>query len=64
MENSWFFVPVTYGFRKRLNISMSKSVQSIPSSSPICEPSPSDSSIVKNSTAQNGAPGSETMACI
>lgn len=43
---------------------MSNSVQSMPSSMPICEPKPSDSNIVKNNTAQNGAPGNSTMACV
>lgn len=58
------YIPVTYCLRKRLNISMSNSVQSIPSSRPIWEPRPNDSSIVKNNTAQNGAPGNDTMACV
>lgn len=63
-QNLHLFIPVTYCFRKRLNISMSKSVHSIPSSSPICEPRPNDNSMVKKSTAQNGAPGNDTMACV
>lgn len=45
-------------------MSISNSVQSIPSSRPICEPRPNDSNIVKNNTAQNGAPGSDTIACV
>lgn len=56
--------PVTYSFRNLLKMSMSNSVHSIPSKMPICEPSPNDSNIVKNSTAQNGAPGNSTMACV
>lgn len=43
---------------------MSNSVHSMPSKMPICEPSPSDSSMVKNRMAQNGAPGNDTIACV
>lgn len=56
--------PVTYCFLKRLHMSISNNVQSIPSSRPICEPRPKDNSMVKKSTAQKGAPGSETIACV
>lgn len=62
--DSAYYIPVTYCFLKRLNISMSKSVHSIPSNMPICDPSPSDNNMVKNNIAQNGAPGSDTMACV
>lgn len=54
--------PVTYGLRILLKISISKIVHSIPSSIPICEPNPSERSIRKNMTAQNGAPGNSTIA--
>lgn len=56
--------PVTCCFLTRLIMSMSKRVQSMPSRMPICDPSPSDSSMVKKRTAQNGAPGSSTMAWV
>lgn len=56
--------PVKYGLRILLKMSMSKIVHSIPSKIPICEPSPSDNSIVKNKTAQKGDPGSSTIACV
>lgn len=39
-------------------------VQSIPSRIPICDPKPNDNNIVKKSTAQNGAPGSSTIAWV
>lgn len=56
--------PVTCCFLTRLMMSMSNRVHNMPSSMPICEPRPRDSSMVKKSTAQNGAPGSSTMAWV
>lgn len=47
------------------NISMSNIVQSMPSSIPICEPIPKESSMIKNSIAQNGGKnGNFTMASV
>ena len=57
-------IPVNIGFLTRLNISISKIVHSMPSKIPIWDPSPSESSIVKNKTAQNGEPGSSFIACV
>lgn len=48
----------------RLNISISNTVHNIPSNIPICEPKPRDNNIRKNMTAQNGANGSSTIACV
>lgn len=56
--------PVKIGFLMRLKKSISKIVHNMPSRIPICEPKPSDRSMVKNKTAQNGDPGSSTIACV
>lgn len=39
-------------------------VHNIPSRIPICEPIPNDNNIMKKMTAQKGAPGSSTIACV
>lgn len=53
-----------YCFLILLRSSISKIVHSMPSRIPIWEPIPSDRSIMKNITAQKGAPGSSTMAWV
>lgn len=60
----WIYLPVRYCFRIRLKKSMSNIVHIIPSRIPICEPIPRAKSIRKKITAQNGAPGSSTIACV
>lgn len=57
-------LPVMYSLRILLNISISNIVHNIPSKIPICDPSPNDSNIKKNITAQKGPPGSSTIACV
>lgn len=57
-------IPVIYCLLILFKISISKTVHSIPSRIPICDPIPSDKSIMKNIIAQNGAPGSSTIACV
>lgn len=57
-------IPVIYCFGILFSISISNMVHNIPSRIPIWEPSPSDSNIRKKITAQNGAPGNSTMACV
>ena len=42
---------------KLVYLGMSNRVEMNPSRIPICEPSPSDNSMAKNRTDQNGAPG-------
>lgn len=58
------FLPVIYCLLILLNISISKTVQSIPSKIPIWDPMPNDKSIIKKITAQKGAPGNSTMAWV
>lgn len=57
-------IPVTYGLLILLKISMSKMVQSIPSSMPIWEPRPNDKSMVKKRMDQIGAAGNSTIAWV
>lgn len=57
-------IPVSTGFLTCLNKSISNIVQSIPSRIPIWDPIPRESSMRKNITDQNGAPGNSTIACV
>lgn len=43
---------------------MSNIVHISPSNMPICDPKPSESSMVKNRTDQIGARGNSTIACV